>query len=54
MALTGNVLVQLRDAAQDQVFFSAEAGTPGQGLWTSDGTEEGTVLVKDIRTGTAP
>ena len=30
------------------LFFSAETGTPGLGLWTSDGSTAGTVLVKDF------
>jgi ELWxxDGT repeat protein len=30
------------------LFFAADGGPNGQGLWKSDGTEAGTVLVKDI------
>lgn len=35
------------------LFFAADDGPPGHGieLWKSDGTEAGTVLVKDIRPG---
>lgn len=33
------------------VFFTADDGIHGQGLWKSDGTSGGTVLVKDLDTG---
>ncbi len=33
------------------VFFTADDGLQGVELWRTDGTEEGTVLVKDIRPG---
>ena len=32
-------------------FFAADGGTNGTELWMSDGTETGTVLVKDINPG---
>ena len=35
------------------IFFTANDGTSGEELWKSDGTPEGTVLVKDINTGSA-
>jgi ELWxxDGT repeat protein len=35
------------------LFFAADNGTNGIELWKSDGTSTGTVLVKDIRPGTA-
>src|SRR5262249_32749884 len=34
------------------LFFTADAGGVGRELWKSDGTPTGTVLVKDINTGT--
>jgi ELWxxDGT repeat protein len=34
------------------LFFTADDGSSGRELWKSDGTDAGTVLVKDIRTGT--
>jgi ELWxxDGT repeat protein len=33
------------------VFFKANNGTSGEELWKSDGTPEGTMIVKDINTG---
>lgn len=36
---------------QDQLYFSASDSTHGIELWTSDGTEAGTQLVKDIYPG---
>jgi ELWxxDGT repeat protein len=33
------------------LFFSANNGTNGEELWKSDGTQQGTVLVKDINPG---
>ena len=35
------------------LFFSAVDGASGRELWKSDGTEAGTVLVKDINPGSA-
>src|SRR5262249_57849788 len=37
----------------DTLFFTADDGTSGLELWKSDGTEEGTSLVRDINPGPA-
>ena len=36
-----------------QIYFSADDGVNGSELWVSDGTSEGTKLVKDINPGTS-
>ena len=42
------------DRDGSRLFFAADDGTHGDELWNSDGTAEGTVLVKDIRPGATP
>lgn len=37
-------------AIGDTLYFSATDGTNGRELWTSDGTESGTVMLKNLRT----
>jgi ELWxxDGT repeat protein len=43
--------IQYFQAYKGFVYFSANDGTTGVELWKSDGTSNGTVLVKDIRSG---
>ncbi|MCH8921734.1 MAG: tandem-95 repeat protein, partial [Planctomycetes bacterium] len=38
-------------AAEGKLFFTADDGQSGQELWVSDGSEGGTVLVKDLSPG---
>ncbi len=38
-------------AIESTIYFSANDGVHGTELWKSDGTSEGTVLVKDINVG---
>ena len=40
-------------AVKNTLYFRANDGTNGRELWKSDGTSDGTVMVKDIRTGSA-
>jgi ELWxxDGT repeat protein len=41
-------------ALGDRVVFAAEDAAHGQELWTSDGTADGTVLIRDIRKAPTP
>jgi len=38
-------------AVGNTLYFKANDGTNGEELWKSDGTASGTVMVKDIRSG---
>ena len=42
---------QTLTAVGDTLYFTADDGVNGRELWKSDGTEAGTVLVKDINPG---
>lgn len=44
---------QIQIHCRDHFFFAGNAGTTGYELWKTDGTDAGTVLVKDIATGSS-
>ena len=44
-------MVKLETAVGNTLYFTADNGTNGRELWKSDGTASGTVLVKDINSG---
>jgi ELWxxDGT repeat protein len=46
--------VPMAGTTDGTLYFVANDGFHGKELWKSDGTEAGTVLVKDIREGSAP
>jgi len=49
---TGDAGIEHLTAVGNLVYFSAETPNEGRELWVSDGTPEGTRIVKDIATGT--
>jgi ELWxxDGT repeat protein len=55
VSATSNSNPQNFTVFNNKVYFNATTGTTvsGQELWTTDGTDAGTTLVRDIRTGTA-
>jgi len=50
---SGGVVPISKTVVGNKLFFTANDGSSGQELWVSDGTPDGTRLVKDIRLGAA-
>lgn len=50
---TGNSDAECFFEFNNEIYFRANDGTNGSELWKSNGTEAGTVMVRDIRTGAA-
>lgn len=51
IVLTGFFTAFTHTVYNSKLFFAANNGTNGQELWVTDGTEAGTVMVKDINPG---
>ncbi|MCP4760716.1 MAG: hypothetical protein GY870_02970 [archaeon] len=48
-----NYLTVMNNGTADILYFNTNNGTSGEELWRSDGTESGTYIVKDIRSGSS-